>query len=212
MPMKISAFKLKSFRYLAASLWMLLAWPLHAQSILVLGDSISAAFGMDPQSGWVHLLQKQVNHSSQETHHVINASISGATTGDGLARLPALLDEHQPNIVILELGGNDGLRGYPTSLMQKNLQRMIDLSRDMGAKVILAGIEIPPNYGPRYTRSFRDSFLRLNEANPDIAFVPFILKGIATNLQLMQKDRIHPTAEAQPHILNHIWPMLQPML
>lgn len=191
---------------------MLCALPIQAQSILVLGDSISAAFGIDPQSGWVHLLQQKLDESAPSKYSVINASISGATTGDGLARLPALLKQYQPDIVILELGGNDGLRGYPTRLMKRNLQSLIDLSRQNGAKVILAGIEIPPNYGPRYTQSFRETFLRLSQDNPKISFIPFILQDIATQPELMQSDLIHPTAQAQPIILGNIWPTLSPWL
>lgn len=189
---------------------LLVSMPVKADSILVLGDSISASYGIDPNDGWVSLLQDKLEREKYN-YTVINASVSGNTTGDGLARLPALLEQYQPSIVILELGGNDGLRGYPIKIKKKNLQTMIDLSQQHSAKVLLAGIEIPPNYGQRYTDLFRNSYLELDRNN-DIAFLPFVLKGIATNKNLMQEDLIHPRAEAQPLILENIWLVLEKIL
>lgn len=181
----------------------------NTHNILILGDSISAAYGMDPQLGWVSLLQERITtdndiNDEQYSYKVINASVSGNTTGDGLSRLPKLLEVYQPSIVIIELGGNDGLRGYPVKLMAKNLQRMIDLSQANNAQVVLAGIEIPPNYGQRYTEAFRNTFQQV-AANNTVRFIPFILQDIATDPALMQDDGIHPTAEAQTQLLDNIW-------
>jgi len=179
--------------------------------ILVVGDSISAAYGIELNAGWVSLLaQKLISDGYQ--HQVINASVSGNTSADGLRRLPNLLKEYKPAIVVIELGGNDGLRGYPVKLMKKNLQAMINLSQESQANVLLAGIEIPPNYGPRYTGLFRKTFQELNRDNPSVRYSPFILEAIATKPELMQSDGIHPTAVAQPQLLNNIWGYLLPML
>ncbi|MFT6791913.1 MAG: acyl-CoA thioesterase-1 [Cellvibrionaceae bacterium] len=181
------------------------------KKILVLGDSISASFGIDPAEGWVSLLATKLADSGKNDYRVINASISGSTSGDGLQRLPTLLRQYKPTIMIIELGGNDGLRGYPVKLMRENLQKIIDLSAASGAKVLLAGIEIPPNYGQRYTDAFRKNFFVLAEQNP-VSFLPFILKDIATNQTMMQRDQIHPTAEAQAIILKNVWPHLESLL
>lgn len=183
----------------------------QAKTILVLGDSISAAYGMAPEKGWVHLLQQALKAKAMQNYRVVNASVSGNTSGDGLARLAPLLTRYQPHIVIVELGGNDGLRGYPIHIMSKNLQKIIDLSQSAGAKVLLAGIEIPPNYGQRYTDAFRDAFVKLNEKNT-LSFLPFILEKVATEPTLMQADQIHPTAEAQPIILENVWVQLEKLL
>lgn len=192
-------------------LLLLVAFPVNAKTILVLGDSISAAFGIDPKEGWVSLLEKRLREQGYADYRPVNASVSGNTTGDGLGRLPALLQQYWPDIVILELGGNDGLRGYPVTIMKNNLQKMIDLSRSSGARVLLAGIEIPPNYGQRYTDAFRRTF-DVVAREEEVLFLPFILEGIATNKDLMQKDLIHPTAEAQPTLLENIWPYLERLL
>jgi acyl-CoA thioesterase-1 len=185
--------------------------PIMAKNILVLGDSISAAYGFGVEEGWVNLLAIRLKQQDHTDYTLINASVSGNTTGDGFNRLPALLKKHQPKIIIIELGGNDGMRGYPIKIMTTNLQEMIDLSRDNAIKIVLAGIEIPPNYGQRYTDLFRQSFSTIASKN-DIAFLPFILKGVAIDANLMQKDGIHPTAEAQPMLLDNIWPLLKPLL
>ncbi len=180
-------------------------------TIIILGDSISAGYGIDIQKGWVSLLQDKLKTEKYNHYTVVNASISGNTTGDGLSRLPKLLEQYSPSIVIVELGGNDGLRGYPVKLMEKNLQTMIDLSQQKNAKVVLAGIEIPPNYGARYTALFRKAFQKVAAANT-VSYIPFILEGIALNPELMQQDGIHPTEQAQPKLLNNIWGTLLPLL
>lgn len=177
--------------------------------ILVMGDSLSAGYGIDIQQGWVSLLEHELkkNHSIE----VVNASVSGETTSGGNSRLPALLAEHEPDIVILELGGNDGLRGQPLKLLEKNLQTMIDVSKKSDAKILLAGMQIPPNYGARYSSQFKDVYEKLAEQN-ELRLIPFLLDGIGGNEILMQRDGIHPTAEAQPLIVKNVMPELEKML
>lgn len=178
--------------------------------LLVFGDSLSAAYRMDERDGWVALLQQRLQHDAIPLR-VINGSVSGETTAGGLSRLPAMLDAHEPDIVILELGGNDGLRGLPVSSIRQNLERMIQLSQQAGAQVILAGIQIPPNYGPRYTTPFYAQYDKLADEY-GLILIPFLLEGIADNPALMQNDGIHPTAKAQPMIVDIVWPVLQPLL
>ena len=197
---------------LALALLMLL--PLHSQgseqNIIVLGDSLSAAFGIDPRDGWVALLQKRLDERGHE-YNVINASISGETTAGGLTRLPALLRQHQPKIVILALGANDGLRGLSLTKMRDNLKQMTELSRSQPASVLLIGMQLPPNYGPAYTRLFHSVYTELaNDA--EIALVPFLLEDIGENKALFQSDIVHPTAEAQGRILKNVWTELEPLL
>lgn len=187
-------------------LGLLLAPAAFAQTVLVLGDSISAAYGIERDSGWVALLQEKLPE-----HTVVNASISGETTEGGRNRLPALLTKHKPAIVIVELGGNDGLRGFQIRRIRDNLEQLVAQSQAAGARVLLAAIKIPPNYGPRYTAEFYESFT-LTAKRFDIPLVPFILDGIATRPELMQDDGLHPTAEAQPQLLANVWPHLQPLL
>jgi acyl-CoA thioesterase-1 len=192
------------------SLWLIA--PLCAADtprLLVLGDSLSAAYGIEVQQGWVSLLEQRV--AAKYPHKVINASVSGETTGGGLARLPALLEQHKPELVIVELGGNDGLRGYPLNVMQQQLVDIIEKSRAAGATVVLVGMQIPPNYGPRYTNRFRDIYKELAEKF-ELPLVEFLLDGVATDAALMQRDGIHPTAAAQEKILDNVWPVLQPLL
>ena len=179
-------------------------------TILVFGDSISAAYGMAREQGWVSLLDQrllQKNHKYQ----VINASVSGETTGGGLVRLPKTLEIHQPDIVILELGGNDGLRGYPIDRIQQNLQDMIDLSTKVDARVLVIGMVLPPNYGRRYTVAFETLFRDLAAEN-EVEFLPFLLEGVTTSESLIQRDGIHPKPEAQPMLLNDVWAHLEKML
>lgn len=176
----------------------------------MLGDSISAAYGMSLEEGWVALLQQRLNETHPE-HRVINASISGETSGGAATRLPALLQEHQPAIVVLELGGNDGLRGYPIKRLRANLMQMAQRSRASGAELVVLGMEIPPNYGRRYTQQFRESFAMVAQSN-DGTLVPFFLDGIATDTSLMQADGIHPKPEAQPMLLANVWPTLKELL
>ncbi len=178
----------------------------RASSILVLGDSISAAYGMSLEQGWVALMEQQLAIGGQ-AYRVVNASISGETSGGGLRRLPALLDQHRPQLVIIELGANDGLRGYPINRFRDNLSAMVKLSQDAGASVVLLPMEIPPNYGSRYTSDFRQSFPSVATAT-GAALAPFILEGIATDPKLMQEDGLHPRAEAQPRILENVMPSI----
>lgn len=211
----MTALKLRSkpgFGINLALTLMLCLWAVstHANKLIVLGDSISAGYGIDVDQGWVGLLAQRLVAQEVDTE-VVNASISGNTTGDGLARLPQLLATHQPSVVVVELGGNDGLRGYPLKRMRQNLTRIIELSQNAGARVLLLGIEIPPNYGQRYTLEFRRSFQTVAEQQA-VAFVPFILNGIALDPSLMQKDGIHPTQAAQPKLLENIWPEIKSLL
>jgi acyl-CoA thioesterase-1 len=181
-----------------------------ADTVLVVGDSISAAFGLDSRQGWVSLLEKRLAEQGFE-HRVVNASISGDTSAGGAARLPRLLAEHQPNLVIIELGGNDGLRGLPPAQLQQNLAAMVEASRDSGARVLLLGMLLPPNYGVRYTTAFAEVFSRLAEEQ-QVPLVPFFLDGVGGVPEMMQDDGIHPTAQAQPVLLENLWLTLKPLL
>ena len=187
---------------------MALSEPAFARElrILVLGDSISAAYGMSLEQGWVAQLDATLQQQSPE-YRVVNASISGETSVGGLQRLPALLDEHQPALVLIELGGNDGLRGYPLQALRDNLTRMVTIAQQGGASVVLLPMEIPPNYGTRYTTGFRQSYEKVASAT-DSALAPFILDGVATDPVLMQPDGIHPTVEAQPRLLANVLPTI----
>lgn len=191
-----------------------LALPCFAQAntILVMGDSLSAAYGIELEQGWVSLLHNKLDRMQDNDNpwRVINASVSGETTAGALARLPGLLDEYKPALCILELGANDGLRGQPVSNMREHLNAMIALCKNYG-KVLLLGIRLPPNYGRKYTEEFDQSFAQLAEQN-NIPFVPFILDGIALHEQYMQLDGLHPTASAQEIILKNVWPILNTML
>lgn len=187
-----------------------LAVPVRAGTVLVVGDSISAAYGMDTDEGWVRLLAQKLQQFDP-AFAVVNMSLSGETTGGGLARLPDALRRHAPDVVILELGGNDGLRGYPIDRIHANLGRMVTASLDSGADVLLLGMQIPPNYGQRYGNAFHGIYHDL-AAEHDVALLPFLLEGIATDDALMQRDGIHPTAEAQPLLLENLWPELEPLL
>lgn len=182
----------------------------EAPRILVLGDSISAAYGMELEQGWVHLLQQRLRDQGYP-HRVVNASISGETTAGGVARLPQLLQDHIPSVVILELGGNDGLRGLGLQQSRDNLARMIELSRRQDTRVVLLGMRLPPNYGPVYTEAFERIYSQLS-AGSGVAGVPFLLEGVALEPGMMQHDRIHPTTRAQPRLLDNVWPALEPLL
>lgn len=189
---------------------LLLGQMAQAGTVLVVGDSISAAFGMDTRQGWVHLLDERLKKEGFE-HQLVNASISGDTSAGGAARLPTLLAEHDPDLVIVELGGNDGLRGLPPSQLQQNLASMIDASRESGAKVLLLGMRIPPNYGERYTTAFAKVFDDV-AAQKNVPLVPFLLEGVGGVATLMQDDGVHPAVEAQPMLLENVWPTLKPLL
>lgn len=180
----------------------------NAKTLLVFGDSLSAAYGIDPKQGWVHLLRKEL-----KGHKIINASVSGETTQGGLRRLPAVLNQHQPDIVILELGANDGLRGQSIKQMRKNLTSMISLIKGLESKptVLLAGMHIPPNYGKRYTKNFGDSFPLLAQSQ-NVTLIPFLLDGVAGNPKYTQNDGLHPNAVAQPIILRNILPYVKEVI
>ena len=180
------------------------------QNILVVGDSISAAYGMSLEQGWVARLARHLEEEKPQ-YTVVNASISGETTAGGLRRLPLLLEEHQPILVIIELGGNDGLRGFPLNSLATNLKRLAELSQQAGASVILVPMEIPPNYGNRYATGFRKSFQTVAEDTNSV-LAPFILANVATKPALMQEDGIHPTVEAQPQLLDNILPTVNQAL
>ena len=178
--------------------------------ILVLGDSLSAGYGIPVEKGWVSLLQRRLVERGFP-YRVVNASISGDTTSGGLSRLPAALELHRPAIVVLELGANDGLRGQPPMAMSRNLSRMIERSQQAGARVLLAEMRIPPNYGPLYAQKFQATFGELAQ-HYAIPLIPFLLDGVAGNPALIQDDGLHPRAEAQPQILDNVWAVLEPTL
>ena len=181
-----------------------------AQTVLVVGDSISAAYGLETKQGWVALLEQKIKQANISAR-IVNASISGDTTAGGLQRLPQLLAEHQPSVVVLELGGNDGLRGLSLDAMHANLQQMIELAKAQQAKVLLLGMQLPPNYGPRYTQNFAQVYQQLATEH-EIRLVPFFLEGIGGVAGMMQADGIHPVAEAQPILLANVWPILEQVL
>jgi acyl-CoA thioesterase-1 len=178
----------------------------ETSNLLVLGDSLSAAYGIPRDRGWVALLQQKLPN-----FHVVNAGISGDTTDGGVARLPALLQKHQPAIVIVELGGNDGLRGFQIPRIRDNLEQMIRLCQKANAKVLLLGMKIPPNYGLRYTSEFYANYTDTAKKYA-VPLVPFFLEGVAAHPDLIQDDGIHPREEAQQKLLNNVWPYLQPLL
>lgn len=181
------------------------------KNLLIVGDSLSAAYGIDSDAAWVELLKDRLEQETPGTWNVANASISGETTDGGLRRLPDLLDKHDPAIVVIELGGNDGLRGFPPDVIRTNLAKMIQLSQQHGAEVLLVGIEIPPNYGQRYTTAFANVFSSLAEEY-NLAFLPFFLADVYDGEAMMQADGIHPTAKAQPQLLDNIWTELLALL
>ncbi|MDA8485807.1 arylesterase [Pseudomonas resinovorans] len=189
---------------------LILAQEAMAGTVLVIGDSISAAFGLESSQGWVSLLQKRLDEKGYK-QHVVNASISGDTSAGGLSRLPGLLVEHKPELVIIELGGNDGLRGQPPAQLQQNLASMIDSSKAQGASVLLLGMRLPPNYGVRYTTAFANVFSTL-AAEKQVPLVPFFLEGVGGVPGMMQSDGLHPALQAQPRLLDNVWPTLEPML
>jgi len=176
----------------------------------VLGDSLSAAYGIRLDQGWVALLQGRLK-SQGYGHRVINASSSGETTGGALARLPRALEKHRPEIVVIELGGNDGLRGLPLADVQENFEALIRLSREAGAQVLLVGMRIPPNYGPAYATGFHELYGNLAREH-QLPLVPFFLDGIALDDTLMLEDGLHPNAAAQPRLLEQVWTRLEPLL
>ncbi len=199
-------------KWLIGTALSLLLWgpAAFAGTVLVVGDSISAAFGLDTRQGWVALLEKRLAEEGFD-HRVVNASISGDTSAGGAARLPALLAEHQPELVIIELGGNDGLRGQPPAQLQQNLAAMVQASQQKGAKVLILGMQLPPNYGVRYTTAFAEVFPKVAQEY-GTALVPFVLEGVGGVPAMMQSDGLHPAAVAQPKLLDNVWPALKPLL
>ncbi|MFL9673171.1 arylesterase [Pseudomonas marginalis] len=189
---------------------MCMAQNAAAGTVLIVGDSISAGFGLDTSKGWVALLQQRLKKEGFDDK-VVNASISGDTSAGGLARLPAALAEHKPDVVVIELGGNDGLRGQPPAQLQQNLASMIEQSQASGAKVLLLGMQIPPNYGKRYVDAFAKVFNDVATAKK-VPLVPFFLEGIGGNPALMQADGLHPAVGAQGKLLENVWPTLKPLL
>jgi len=177
-----------------------------------MGDSLSAAYGIDLEQGWVNLLNNKLKHEQNEGKpwNIINASVSGETTAGALARLPKLLDKHKPRICIVELGANDGLRGMPLNTMQDNLNEMITKCQQYG-DLLLIGMQLPPNYGKKYTEEFGQVFKFLKNNN-EVAFLPFLLDGFAKESKYFQADGFHPTAAAQEKILANVWPVLSPLL
>lgn len=183
-----------------------------SRTVLVLGDSLSAAYRIAPESGWIALLeQRLMQQEPQRRYPIVNASISGETTAGGLARLPKLLADNAPALVLIELGANDGLRGLALEEIRANLQRILKACRDAGAKVVLIGIELPVNYGPQYREGLRNLYRDVaHEFN--VPLVPFLLEGVATDPKLMQDDGLHPLAAAEPRVLDTVWPVLAPVL
>ena len=194
---------------LAAAVSLLIAWPAAARTLLVFGDSLSAAYGLSPDQGWVHLLGERA--ARIDGWHVVNASVSGETTAGGLRRLPADLARHKPAMVVIALGANDALRGQPIAGIRDNLEKMVRLARQARAEPVLVGIMIPPNYGIDYAEQFRALYPAIAAKNR-IPIVPFLLEGIADKPDLFQADQLHPTASAQPIILDNVWKTLEPLL
>ncbi len=198
----LSAKRLRSAALMVVVSTMFISTSSYAATILILGDSLSAGYGMSEEQGWVQLLRNQYPE-----HDIINGSVSGETTAGGLRRLPSLLDSSAFDLVVVELGGNDGLRGFPPNKLKSNLTKIIELSQDNGAKVLLTEIMVPPNYGPRYTSMFNDVYHQLADEF-DIELVPFFMLEIAPNPNLMQRDGIHPNVEAQPRITQWMQPWI----
>jgi acyl-CoA thioesterase-1 len=195
--------------------FFLLLTSIHAHAsavptVLIFGDSLSAGYGIDVDQSWATLLQARLKQQGYE-HRVINASISGDTTESGATRIAQAIANFSPALIILELGGNDGLRGIPPSTMRDNLYRIIKTSTDSGAAVVLLGIRIPPNYGPRYIAEFDDVFRQV-AAELDVPWIEFFMDGVALNEELMQADGIHPNAVAQPILLDNVWPVISAAL
>ena len=183
----------------------------QASTILIFGDSLSAGYGLQEKEDWPHLLKLKLLQKQYAHHKVINASISGETTTGGRDRFIKTFKKHKPDIVFLELGANDGLRGQSLKKMRKNLNHIIQYSLKHKATLILAGMRIPPNYGKRYTKAFHQVFLQLNERH-NITFIPFLLESLVDDETLFQNDGVHPTAKAQPLLLEQVWKTIKPLL
>ena len=201
---------MRAWRITAVVTLLLWAQGAAAGTLLVLGDSISAAFGLDTRQGWVSLLEQRLAAEGFD-YQVVNASVSGDTSAGGLARLPTLLAEHRPQLVIVELGGNDGLRGQPPAQLQQNLAAIVHSARESGARVLLLGMQLPPNYGARYNALFSQVYADVAGA-AQVPLLGFFLDGVGGVPALMQGDGIHPNAAAQPRLLDNLWPQLKPLL
>ena len=198
-------------KFLFALLVFVFTLPALAENtILIIGDSLSAGYGIDPKQGWAALLQKRL-HDEKYNYTVVNASISGDTTSNGLTRMPAALNQYEPQITIIELGGNDGLRGLPLVTLKNNLQQLVELAKNADSKVLLVAERMPPNYGPSYTQQFQQVYVDVASAE-SVGLVPLFLKGIDDRSELMQEDGIHPKIEAQAMMLNNVWPELVKLL
>lgn len=182
----------------------------ESPTVLIFGDSLSAGFGIEIDQSWASLLQTRLRDQGYE-HRVVNASISGETTEGGAARIEIALEDFSPALIILELGGNDGLRGIPTSRVKDNLEKIVTRAKASGAAVVMLGIRIPTNYGPRYSADFEAVFRQVSE-ELDVQWIEFFMEGIALNDELLQDDRIHPNAEAQAILLNNAWPIISATL
>ena len=200
--------KTRVLSYLFLLSLCLLPLGVSAKTIMILGDSLSAGYGIQPQQGWVHLLQKRLEQQYPKQYKVVNASVSGETTSGALARMPKLLQTHRPDLVVIELGGNDGLRGQPPQMIQKNLASLIQQSQKAKAKVVVFGMKMPPNYGQAYSKAFENNYKVVSQQYK-VKLLPFFMQGVAGNKTLMQKDLIHPNAKAQTILLNNAYPYIK---
>ena len=200
--------KIRGISYLAMFSLCLIPAVVSAKTIMIVGDSISAAYGMQAEQGWVYLLQKRLDQQYPKKHKVVNASVSGETSSGAVARLPKLLKTYKPQIVVIELGGNDGLRGQSPLLIQKNLANLIQQSQQAKATVVVLGMKIPPNYGTAYSQAFEKNYTIVSQQYK-AKLMPFFLTGVAGNKNLMQSDLVHPNAKAQSILLNNAYPYIK---
>ncbi len=200
--------KIRGISYLAMFSLCLIPAVVSAKTIMIVGDSISAAYGMQAEQGWVYLLQKRLDQQYPKKHKVVNASVSGETSSGAVARLPKLLKTYKPQIVVIELGGNDGLRGQSPLLIQKNLANLIQQSQQAKATVVILGMKIPPNYGTAYSQAFEKNYTIVSQRYK-VKLMPFFLTGVAGNKNLMQSDLVHPNAKAQSILLNNAYPYIK---
>ncbi|MCE6007304.1 arylesterase [Acinetobacter soli] len=195
-------------KWLIVGSFSIMPFAVSAKTILVVGDSLSAGYGINPEQGWVALLQKRLDQDHPKQHKVINASVSGETTSGALARLPKLLQTYKPQVMIVELGGNDALRGQPPQLIRANLEKLVQQGQAAQAKVVLFGMKIPPNYGTAYSQAFENNYKVVSQKYK-VKLLPFFLEGVAGNKTLMQKDQIHPNAKAQSILLKTAYPYVK---
>ncbi|WP_288450275.1 arylesterase [uncultured Acinetobacter sp.] len=195
-------------KWLIIGSFSIMPFAVSAKTILVVGDSLSAGYGINPEQGWVTLLQKRLDQDHPKQHKVINASVSGETTSGALARLPKLLQTYKPQVMIVELGGNDALRGQPPQLIRANLEKLVQQGQAAQAKVVLFGMKIPPNYGTAYSQAFENNYKVVSQKYK-VKLLPFFLEGVAGNKTLMQKDQIHPNAKAQSILLKTAYPYVK---